>query len=188
MAGGWFGWTGDGQQGHRGHGGGRQAQHAHLCLMPDFVQEGERGAALGAGVTRWLKDRPKQLADYKKSLEVQHQFYELVSVTKRELQAVYESSLAPVKMRAAREHVLSDMQRRYEMLKVNEWGGKAWYQSWFEDTPNNANFVGISTYQSRVPELKRLLTFCDDDLPKFYTILSNLKALNGKVAIPQNCQ
>lgn len=140
------------------------------------------------GVIRWLKHRPQDLADYKHSLKVQEQFYTLVLNSKQELNAIYESAIAPSEMRLAKERVLSDMQNRYEELKTNEWNGQAWYQSWFDGAANNAKFAGLSTYRDRVPELRALLTLCDESLPKFYNTLSAAKIHNSKVVTPNDCQ
>jgi len=147
------------------------------------------------GVLRWLKaHRPEELLNYEASLKVQEQFYALVSSAKKKLQTLYSSGVAESQMRPAKASIWRELKSNYEQLRAKQWNGKTWYQSWFEGQVNNAKFVSLSTYRDRVPELRALLSACGDSLPKFYEVLSSLKATNQgnksaikRVIVPKEC-
>jgi predicted aminopeptidase len=140
------------------------------------------------GVVRWLQaNNPKGLEAYQGSVKVQQQFYSLVTSSKQALQAVYQSSLPPVEMAAEKHRVFGQLRASYEELKAQQWGGQAWYQSWFDKELNNAKFAALSTYRQRIPELRALLTKCDQSLIRFYEVLSSAKQVDQKVVVPDVC-
>jgi len=140
------------------------------------------------GVIRWLeKNRPTALAGYEKRVRVKEQFYALVTQSKDELAVLYNSGASEPEMRAGKDKVLQDLVTRYKQLQENEWNGKAWYKNWFAETPSNAKFAALSTYLARVPELRSLLSACNQNLPRFYKVLSLSQIIDKKVVVPQEC-
>ncbi len=140
------------------------------------------------GVLRWLAQfRPHAIGQYKQQMNVREQFYELVSKVKQRLHIVYESDALKAEMAAKKNRVLNDLLAEYQELKHNEWDGKAWFQAWFKEQPNNAKFAALSTYRDRMPELRALLNQCDDNLSKFYQVLSTAEKFENRVVIPKQC-
>jgi predicted aminopeptidase len=140
------------------------------------------------GVMRWLQaNNPAGLAAYRSSLRVQHQFYLLVANSKQALQAIYQSTLTPIEMAAEKYRVFDHLRASYKALKTQQWDGQDWYRSWFDNDLNNAKFAALSTYRQRVPELRALLTKCDQSLIRFYKVLSSAKRVDHKVIVPNAC-
>jgi len=140
------------------------------------------------GVLRWLtQHRPYAIDEFKQQMNVREQFYTLVSRIKQRLQNVYESETSTEEMASAKDRVLDDLLTEYQGLKQSEWGGKAWYQTWFNERPNNAKFAALSTYRDRMPELRALLSQCGDSLPKFYKVLSTAEKIEDRVVVPKQC-
>lgn len=140
------------------------------------------------GVVRWLQaNNPAGLSAYRHKLIIQQQFYALVESSKEALQVVYQSSLPASAMLLEKQRVLSDLREAYEQLKAQHWSGQGWYQSWFDSPLNNAKFAALSTYRQRVPELRALLTQCDQSLPRFYQALSSSQQVGQKVIVAKTC-
>jgi len=144
------------------------------------------------GIVRWLSqnqnaESASELLNYQASLQVQADFYQLLNQTKKALQELYASEQTIESKGLAKQHIFSELKIRHTELVNNQWGGRAWYQSWFEPELNNAKFVAISTYRERVDELRNFLQLCDNDLENFYRVLSSLKPVNHRVVLPLSC-
>ena len=147
------------------------------------------------GIVRWLSQEqdskatsPKiALINYKDSLQVQRDFYNLLNESKLDLVKLYESSQSIEAKRAKKEQIFIQLKEKHSALVNKVWGGRAWYQSWFMPELNNAKFVAISTYRERVAELSYFFDLCESDLERFYHNLSSLKAIDGRVVLPKSC-
>jgi len=144
------------------------------------------------GVIKWLSREENtasenELNEYKNSLRVQDEFYQLLNETKDSLDALYISDQTEYAKRVGKQSIFNKLKSDHALLVSGSWNGRAWYISWFEPELNNAKFVSISTYRQRVDELRQFLTLCNNDLKRFYGALSQLKAKKHRVIIPNIC-
>lgn len=144
------------------------------------------------GVERWLQqnqlpENPDRLLAYKKSLAIEADFYELLNHTKKDLETLYQSQQSIESKRHLKRDIFDQLKADHAELVAQRWNGKAWYQSWFEPKLNNAKFVSISTYRERIEELRQLLNECENQLDRFYKVLSITRAVNGSVELPGDC-
>ncbi len=144
------------------------------------------------GVERWLKltepvENSEKLLAYRRSLAIQADFYELLNRAKGKLGLLYQSGQSVESMRRLKHDIFEQLKVDHANLVRQQWKGNAWYQSWFETSINNAKFASISTYRERVEEIRQLLNECENQLGQFYKVLSMVKAVNGRVELPSNC-
>lgn len=145
------------------------------------------------GVERWLEralpvENPERLIAYRRSVAIQAEFYQLLNQAKEELHLLYQSDQSVESKRRLKHGIFDQLKADHVKLVNLRWNGKAWYQSWFEPSINNAKFVSISTYRARVEELRQLLNECENQLLRFYKVLSIAKAVNGSVELPSDCR
>jgi predicted aminopeptidase len=131
------------------------------------------------GVRRWLRAQGRD-ADLAKHL-VQQDHYakvvDLLTATRAELRTVYASGLAPESMREKKRAAFAAMRSSYAQLKA-DWGGRAPFESWFDDDLNNAHLASISTYFTCVPGFERELKAVGGDLTAFYARVRALAKLD----------
>ena len=144
------------------------------------------------GVQRWLEqnqvlENRQSLVAHKKSLAIQADFYELLNHTKADLETLYQSEQSIESKRRLKRDIFDKLKADHSKLVDLRWNGKAWYQTWFEPSLNNAKFVSISTYRERVEELRQLLNECENQLERFYKVLSIVEAVDGSVELPGDC-
>ncbi|RBP51565.1 aminopeptidase [Arenicella xantha] len=140
------------------------------------------------GTERWLQQTDTQaLAKYQKQLVAVDQFHQLVLSVKNELAAVYAQSLSDAELRQVKAQIFTDMRARYENLKHEKWGGRGWYDRWFDSPVNNARLAVFSTYRDAVPELKALLARCGGDLAKFYAVVSAMSHSDPAILRSDEC-
>lgn len=129
------------------------------------------------GVVRWLKQRhdPAALAAYRRRLQWQGDFAELVARQQRRLAKIYSGPGDPAQKRAAKAAAFAEMRRDYEAMKRQRWGGASDYDVWFAQHLNNASLAAVATYRRWLPALRDQLR--EIGLSAFYTEMAQLAAL-----------
>ena len=96
------------------------------------------------------------LERYRARLARQREFAGLVAAQRDRLAAIYASGDAAAGMRLAKADAFDQMRGEYEVLKQG-WGGSGDYDFWFDNDPNNASLVAVTSYQRWVPGLRSRL-------------------------------
>ena len=140
------------------------------------------------GTRRWLSQhRPHELPEYEARLRAIEQFGQLVQETKAALKVLYADAVEVELKRQTKHKLLLEMQIKYDRLKSMHWGGKPWFDHWFQQPVNNARLAGFSTYRDKIPALSQLLTSCGGDLERFYQQLESADTVDERVTVPTQC-
>ena len=131
------------------------------------------------GLRRWLLSlRQGDSIDKLKLRQVQRQqFVELVTKYRNRLSKVYEAELSDALKREKKLKLQHRMRQEYVLL-AEEWGGDGGYDSWFANSLNNAQLSTVTSYNDLVPNFERLLAKSGGDLEKFYSMVSEIAALD----------
>ena len=131
------------------------------------------------GLRRWLLSlRQGDSIDKLKLRQVQRQqFVELVTKYRNRLSKVYEAELSDALKREKKLKLQHRMRQEYVLL-AEEWGGDSGYDSWFANSLNNAQLSTVTSYNDLVPNFERLLAKSGGDLEKFYSMVSEIAALD----------
>jgi predicted aminopeptidase len=130
------------------------------------------------GLRRWMhaSGDPRGFRAYLEKQERREGFIRLVTETRRQLEALYAEDLPTEKKQRRKQEIFSKLQESYLALK-SAWGGYAGYDYWFRPPMNNAKLNTVGAYNDLVPAFARLLSVCNDDLPRFYAACRQLAKL-----------
>lgn len=137
------------------------------------------------GARRWLRAKGDQARVERYEIQVQRtrQFARLVAGTREQLQALYGDvrtaqgnlkatgkarTTAPDQLRRQKRQLLELLQKEYQNLKTEQWGGDTEYDDWFARELNNAKLNSVAAYYDLVPAFERLLAQNGGNLEKFY--------------------
>jgi predicted aminopeptidase len=131
------------------------------------------------GVRRWLEAHgtQEQQAEFDRARVRQQALVELVEKYRARLAQLYDRSIQPDPMRAAKQQLLAQMRAEYRDLK-QAWGGFAGYDGWFDQPLNNAQLASIAIYTRLVPAFERILAQSGGDLTRFYAEVNRIAALS----------
>jgi predicted aminopeptidase len=121
------------------------------------------------GVRRWLMAQGRT-ADLEAHRLQQDRYLQVVSLLRRtraDLTAIYASGDDAVVMRRRKRARIDRLRESYAALTAG-WDGHAPFQSWFEESINNAHLASIATYYDCVPGFERELEAAGGDLKRFY--------------------
>ena len=153
--------------------------HQRLYIEDDTAfNEGFAMTVELEGVDAWLTSKADAAAaaEYAVFHARQEDFIALVLRTREQLQALYESDVAPGEMRREKAHLFAVMASAYVTLK-RDWGGYDGYDAWFADGLNNAKLVAVGTYRDYVPGFRRLFWQTGGDFAAFYRAAAAIGAL-----------
>jgi predicted aminopeptidase len=142
------------------------------------------------GARRWLRARgdAAAYANYQAELGRTRQFVQLITRTRRRLEALYgdertesgkvkaaktKSSLPVERLRLEKQRIYEDLQQEYSQLKA-QWGGKGDYDDWFSRRVNNAKLNSVAAYYDFVPGFEHLLEENGGDFPRFFQAAARL--------------
>src|SRR5688500_18891026 len=137
-----------------------ELSHQLLYVRDDTVfNESFAVAVEQEGVRRWLARTGDagQHAAFERSQRIRAAFVQLVRKYRGRLDALYRTGLAPEAMRARKAEILRDLEREYQIVKQQDWGGFRGYDAWFGRKPNNAQIASIALYTQLVPAFQSLL-------------------------------
>jgi predicted aminopeptidase len=131
------------------------------------------------GVRRWLKaqGRDADLANHLVEQDHYAKVIDLLTATRAELRAVYDSGLSPEAMREKKRAAFAALRASFALLKA-DWGGHAPFESWFAEDLDNAHLASIATYFECVPGFQRELKAVGGDLTAFYARVRALAKLD----------
>lgn len=127
------------------------------------------------GLKRWWRHHPDAPSIQKLREEEYREsaFIDLVLQTKRQLQAIYDSSAVDEEKRARKREALDSFRQRYLELK-KQWRGYAGYDAWVNDHLNNAKIAAVVTYNDLIPAFRALLRIAHGQLPGFYALAARI--------------
>ncbi len=135
------------------------------------------------GVRRWLKATgdERSLARFEAATRRKAQFIALLSQTRSQLAALYQSAAASNERergeaRQAKARILGQLKGNYAVLKQS-WDGAEEFDPWFKAPLNNARLNTVETYFGLVPAFQEHLRRSSGDLPGFYAEMERLSHL-----------
>jgi predicted aminopeptidase len=133
------------------------------------------------GTALWLEQYGSvEAREQYQAIEMRRQdFRVLVQRYRQLLDALYGSGLGDDDKRLRRDALLRDLQRDYQRLKAERWGGFAGYDGWFAAV-NNAALGVQAAYNELVGDFERLYREQGGDFDRFYAEVARL------VALPKN--
>ena len=131
------------------------------------------------GVRRWLKalGRDQDLMAVERQQQRYQEVVALMIRTRGGLRAIYASGIEPSLMRDRKREAFGALHDSYERLK-SAWGGHAPFESWFQDTLNNAYLASVATYFDCVPGFEHELESVGGNLGAFYRRVRELSKLD----------
>lgn len=131
------------------------------------------------GIRRWLlaSDQEEQLHMALLSTTRQQQFIALIGRYQEQFAGLYDESIDREQMRNRKEELQQSMRRDYEQLKI-QWQDYGGYDSWFDQSLNNAQLSTVSTYNDYVPFFNSLLQEVGGDFRRFYESVRGLAELS----------
>ena len=160
---------------------------AHQLLYVDgdtVFNESFASAVAEIGIQRWLNANDQSTAEQHRETERQQQFYDLLLKYREKLGQLYAGAEAKDIKRAKKIQIFSELSGAYQTLKKT-WGGYGGYDNWMGEDLNNAKLTSISTYHNYVPAIRSLLGRVNNDLNRFYEILTVLKSWSNEDS--ENC-
>ncbi len=164
-----------------------ELSHQRVYVQDDTAfNEAFAVAVEQAGTEAWLKSRNDTAAirEYRRSQGQNDDFVALIAKTRRELQAIYESSMSDTAKREAKAAAIERLRARYRRMKHARWGGDDGYDQWFDTPINNAKLATVSVYNDYVPAFSRLLKSCGGDYDSFYGAVARIGALEKDERFP----
>lgn len=130
------------------------------------------------GLRLWLRGRGEE-GQWQHYLEYDARYAELqemLMAVSAELKTLYSQPLSIEEMRRLKGEALSDLSRRYDLLKET-WGGFAGFDVWMSRGWNNARLGSMLTYQDLVPVFQAILQEKSYDFEAFYAEVKSLASL-----------
>jgi len=154
--------------------------HRRLFVPGDTdFNEAFATAVASEGVRRWLlaSSSPQALDPYRAAQAKDHQFVDLIMETRRQLQALYDTTnLTDTVKLSRKQDIIAQLRARHSDLKAS-WGGQSPYDGWFTEPINNAKLDTVSAYYDLVPAFDALLRANGGDLEGFFHAVAQLAKL-----------
>ncbi len=137
------------------------------------------------GLKRWLAaQNDAALTESYRVYDARRQdFLGLLYATKDRLAALYAGADNDALKRAQKAAVFAQLQRDYETLKRERWGGYTGYDRYFAQALGNAHLASVAAYTQLVPAFDALLAEQHGDLPRFYATVRALAALDTQARL-----
>ena len=167
--------------------------HQRLYVKGDGAfNEGYASFVEETGVTIWLESQQRQddLLKWKQLQQASADFTELIVDIRSQLNNLYLSNKSDDSKRRLKAEIFDSLSISHEQLITGKWGGKRYYDAWFEDPPNNARLALYSTYEGSVCAFKGLLDKAHGDLKKFHRLaeqISELQKVEREEWLKQTC-
>ncbi len=133
------------------------------------------------GVAQWLRERgkPAQRAAWRRYLQRQAQFQDLLRHYRARLEALYARALPTARLRQEKARLFQALRADYRRLR-QRWSEGPHFDAWFEAPLNNARFVPVRDYTRLVPAFRCLHERSGGDWRRFYAQVRALAELDPK--------
>ncbi len=126
------------------------------------------------GLRRWFDQvgKPGEYETYLQKKIYRHEFYTLISQTRRELENAFTSAKTKQEKQKAKEQVYLGFKHKYkEWREARAYFG---FDQWMQRDLNNSHLALIATYQERVPTFIKMLASVNGDMKKFYEMVRTI--------------
>jgi len=154
--------------------------HQRLYVKGDGAfNEAYAGLVEEAGVKMWLEAQQRQddLLKWKQLQKANGDFAELIGDVRHQLNKLYLSNKSEDTKRRLKAEIFESLSYSHEQLITDKWGGKRYYNAWFENPPNNARLALYSTYKGGACSFQGLLDKADGDLKEFHRLAQQVSEL-----------
>jgi predicted aminopeptidase len=110
-------------------------------------------------------------------VQPREQFTALVLASRARLEKLYTSGLDAEAMRAGKQAEFERLRAEYRALRVSQWNGVGYYDSWINGPLNNAKLLPFGLYDQWVSAFAGLFAEVNGDWPTFYRRVAELGAL-----------
>jgi len=157
--------------------------HQRLYIKNDGIfNEGYASFVEDTGVRAWLEFNQQQ-GGLEKWLELQRvskEFASLVGKARTRLAMLYLSNESETVMRNRKAGIFSTLERDYQKLSDENWQGKRYYSSWFNEPLNNARLALFNTYEGSFCAFQGLWEKSAGDWQKFQQLAERKSRLPKK--------
>lgn len=145
-----------------------------------------------AGVRQWLEARDEQQAidTWMAMGEAEHDFNQLLQVTRDDLADIYNSGEQPNDLRTRKLEAFARMETSYRQIRDTRWNGTDYFGGWFSKPLNNARFALLDTYQGGNCAFGRLFEEAGENITRFHDLArekSELPADERSAWLDQTC-
>ncbi len=129
------------------------------------------------GLERWLRERGAEqaLSDYRARRALSGQVMHAIDRARTDLEGIYAAHSAVPEKRSLKQERLARMKAEIRRL-ASEMDLPA--PTWLEAEINNARLASLTLYEGRLPEFRRMLERCSDQLSCFYAEAQALAELD----------
>jgi predicted aminopeptidase len=122
---------------------------------------------------RWLATRQQadELSTWRENRALRTEFSQLVAAARDDLEKIYSADFSTEDMRRKKRQRLREFA---DAAKTMFAAANKSPPQWLDDQLNNARLVSTTLYHGRLPEFRRLLHDCNDDLRCFYNAARKL--------------
>jgi predicted aminopeptidase len=121
------------------------------------------------GLRRWQRSSGNSeiYSEYLNNYRRQQQFVSLVFEHRQRLEILYKTDLTPALKRTKKASIFAEMRHEFEYLKTTQTDLGA-YDTWMNQSLNNAKISGVVAYHDFVPAFSVILADQNGDLNQFY--------------------
>ena len=144
--------------------------HQVLYVKGDTVfNESFASSVEQEGLRRWQHNLGSEriFAKYKSRQRRQKQFVRLIMHYRQKLEALYQTDLPPVKKRAQKATIFSELRGEYNRLKKNQAEFSA-YDGWMNQSLNNAKISSVVAYHDFLPAFQKMLKRNRGEMNQFF--------------------
>lgn len=126
------------------------------------------------GLRRWFNQSgtPGEYETYLQKKSYRHEFYGLVTDTRKELESAFVSAETNKEKQVLKDQVYLGFKQEYkEWRATSQYSG---FDNWMQRDLNNSHLALIATYQELVPTFINMLASVDGDMQKFYQMVKTI--------------
>lgn len=125
------------------------------------------------GSRQWRANRGLP-AIHNDRLKAYRQMVTEILATRERLRTLYASGLPPEHLRTGKQAEFSKLRQTYRRLRQEQWGGKAYFEHWFQMPLNNASLLPFGLYDQWVPAFRRLFEQHQQHWDAFHAAVAQL--------------
>lgn len=145
--------------------------HQRLYIKNDgLFNEGYASFVEDTGIRVWLEFNQQQdeLQKWLALQDVSREFSKLVGEARTRLAVLYLSKETETVMRQHKAGIFEALEHDYQKLSDENWQGKRYYSSWFDEPLNNARLALFNTYEGSFCAFRDLWEKSDGNWENFH--------------------
>lgn len=109
-------------------------------------------------------------------VKANRQMVEEILNTRERLRALYATSLPPETLRQRKQEEFNRLRQIHHRLRDQEWGGRDYFERWFQQPLNNASLLPFGLYDQWVNAFAVLFEQSQGNWPRFHAAVASLGA------------